>query len=62
MERLWQAEQGRGGLMLRPRPERKDSATFDEKIIEWGRVTDEGRFEDGLLILDEAVADCPRHQ
>jgi tetratricopeptide (TPR) repeat protein len=56
MERLWQAEQTRADLTLYSKSERKRSASFDERIKEWDRVTDEGRFEDGLPILDAALA------
>jgi tetratricopeptide (TPR) repeat protein len=56
MERLWQAEQARVGVTLRPRREGKRVARFDERISEWDSATDKGRFEDGLLILDKALA------
>jgi tetratricopeptide (TPR) repeat protein len=56
MERLWQAGQAKGVTRVRAKLDRVWEATFQEWMDEWDRVTDEGRFEEGLLILDKVIS------
>jgi tetratricopeptide (TPR) repeat protein len=58
MERLWQADQKRREPISVPTD--LEAGEFNDLLMKWDRITDEGRFDEGLSILDLALATARR--